>query len=181
MKRLKTILCILLSSMFLLFAGACDKETSFLVENETFNISLQIEKTKFRDNTDEIEMELRIKIKKDVTLQYGDSPFLGFSVSAQCFDEVNQRQHSLYTSYGSSSLGMNDFKGTSWTLEQGETYIQHITVKAPHESYPQTGYRVYIIVLPVYAEHINDPWLQEVSISLEESIGRIDTGIVLGV
>ena len=77
MKKLKTILCVLLSSMFLLFAGACnntyDNGASQYYEdttsNEFVNFSIYTDKTVGYGDKALVKIQYCIEVKKDFTLK----------------------------------------------------------------------------------------------------------------
>lgn len=184
MKRLKTILCILLSSMFLLLSGCVNRtETSFSAEDSRFRITLELEKNEFENkySNDTIKGSLCIKVKRSVKLKNGFSPYEGFIVRA--IRPTEEFRHYLDMSYPQFSLDI-EWKNP-WTLKRGESFKTEFILYAPSFYEPQADYRVYITVHPAYAELMHGLWLEKPSKFgfhyEEEGFRVIDTGITINV
>ena len=66
MKKLKTILCVLLSGMFLLFVGACmPKIYTDTTSNEFVNITLYVNKTTCKGPDDSVKIRCNVTVKKE--------------------------------------------------------------------------------------------------------------------
>ena len=179
MKKLKTILCVLLSSIFLLFAGACAEQpkaqentsTYFSVEDDTFALSLSVDDNVFESEQEFIKANFCVRIKKDLSIP-------SLSVQEESWAAPSPFAFSVFAFTAQNTAGVNSthpYYPSNETLENRELkkgaayYLEFYfnSFCADSETNSDVDLEVYILVPEHYALQMDESLLETVSMDSE--------------
>ena len=181
MKILKKVLCLLLSSMFLLFAGACDSKTyEDTTSNEFVSFKVTVDKTTSKGPEDFVKVEWEITFKKDFWIlakSYEIEDYLRVLAFNDKHDQEYYMSNFQHWDFGDVLNNTNppiidydEFMSYTYVAPcvKGDTHYDKLLISDyyPIRECPKGKYRLYLVIPDLYLEYpktLNGEWKEGVT------------------